>query len=53
VTRRTWRVTVTSIRSDLYQRMIKRLIAARKDAGVTRAELGRRIAQRQTFISKV
>ncbi|MDL2201380.1 helix-turn-helix transcriptional regulator [Brucella intermedia] len=32
--------------------MIKLLIAARKDAGITQAELGKRIGQRQTFVSK-
>ena len=29
------------------------MIQARKDAGITQAELGQRIGQRQTFISKV
>lgn len=33
--------------------MIERLIEARKSAGITQAELGRRIGQRQTFVSKV
>lgn len=28
------------------------LIAARKDAGITQVELGKRIGQRQTFVSK-
>ncbi|MFK0684333.1 helix-turn-helix domain-containing protein [Ochrobactrum sp. BD61] len=28
------------------------LIAARKDAGITQTELGKRIGQRQTFVSK-
>lgn len=32
--------------------MIELLIAARKDAGITQAELGKRIKQRQTFVSK-
>lgn len=32
--------------------MIELLIAARKDAGITQAELGMRIKQRQTFVSK-
>lgn len=32
--------------------MIELLIQARKDAGVTQTELGRRIGQRQTFVSK-
>lgn len=33
--------------------MIELLAQARKDAGVTQEQLGRRIGQRQTFISKV
>lgn len=33
--------------------MIELLVEARRSAGVTQVELGRRIGQRQTFISKV
>lgn len=43
---------LSSIRSDLYRRMIDLLIAARKDAGLTQAEVGARLGQRQTFVSK-
>lgn len=43
---------MSSLRSDLYQRIIELLVQARKDAGVTQAELGKRIGQRQTFVSK-
>ena len=43
---------VSSIRSDLYKRMIELLVQARKDAGVTQVELGKRLGQRQTFVSK-
>lgn len=43
---------MSSIRSDLYRRMIELLVQARKDAGVTQVELGKRIGQRQTFVSK-
>jgi transcriptional regulator with XRE-family HTH domain len=32
--------------------MIELLVQARKEAGVTQEELGRRIGQRQTFVSK-
>jgi len=32
--------------------MIDLLVQARKDAGITQAELGKRIGQRQTFVSK-
>ena len=45
--------TLSSIRSDLYWRIIELMIQARKDAGITQAELGQRIGQRQTFVSKV
>ena len=43
---------MTSIRHDLYLRMIERLIAARKDADLTQVDLGKRIGKRQTFVSK-
>src|SRR5690606_18451884 len=43
---------LSSIRSDLYRRMIELLVAARKDAGLTQAEVGERIGRRQTFVSK-
>ena len=42
---------LSSLRSDLY-RMIELLVQARKDAGITQIELGRRLGQRQTFVSK-
>ncbi|MET2829783.1 helix-turn-helix domain-containing protein [Mesorhizobium shangrilense] len=32
--------------------MIELLVEARKDAGVTQVELGKRIGRRQTFVSK-
>ena len=43
---------LSSIHAIVYGRMIDGLIAARKAANVTQAELGRRIGQRQTFVSK-
>lgn len=43
---------MSSIRSDLYKRMIDLLVQARKDAGITQTELGKRLGQRQTFVSK-
>lgn len=43
---------LSSIRSDLYRHMIELLIAARKHAGLTQAEVGARLNQRQTFVSK-
>jgi hypothetical protein len=42
---------LSSIRSDLYRHMIKLLVQAREDAGFAHAELGKRIGQRQTFVS--
>ena len=44
---------LSSIRSDLYRRMIELLVQARKDADITQVELGKRLGQRQTFVSKV
>ena len=32
--------------------MIELLVAARKDAGLSQVELGKRLGQRQTFVSK-
>jgi hypothetical protein len=43
---------LSSLRSDLYQRLIELLVQARKDAGITQVELGKRLGQRQTFVSK-
>ena len=43
---------MSSIRSDLYRRIIELLVQARKDAGITQVELGKRLGQRQTFVSK-
>lgn len=43
---------LSSLDLDLYQNMIDRLIAARRDAGLTQVDLGRLIGQRQTFVSK-
>ncbi|OYR07986.1 helix-turn-helix domain-containing protein [Brucella thiophenivorans] len=43
---------MSSFQPELYNTMIELLIAARKNAGITQVELGKRIGQRQTFISK-
>lgn len=32
--------------------MVELLVEARKDASITQAELGKRLGQRQTFVSK-
>lgn len=47
-----WRFPLSSLQPDLYRRMIELLVAARKEAGLTQAELGKRLGQRQTFVSK-
>lgn len=43
---------LSSLRSDFYLRIIELLVLARKDAGITQVELGKRLGQRQTFVSK-
>jgi len=43
---------LTSTHTDFYRRLIASLIKARKDAGLTQAEVAQRIGQRQTFVSK-
>lgn len=43
---------LSSLRSDLYLRMIELLVQARKDAEITQVELGKRLGRRQTFVSK-
>lgn len=43
---------LSSLEPDLYRRLIELLVQARKDAGMTQAELGKRLGQRQTFVSK-
>ena len=47
-----WRFPLSSLQPDLYRRMIELLVAARKEAWLTQAELGKRLGQRQTFVSK-
>jgi transcriptional regulator with XRE-family HTH domain len=44
---------LSSFRPELYRRIIELLIEARKEAGMTQAELGKRLGQRQTVISKI
>ncbi|TGV08745.1 XRE family transcriptional regulator [Mesorhizobium sp. M8A.F.Ca.ET.173.01.1.1] len=43
---------MSSLRSDLYRRLIELLVQARKDAGITQVELGKRLGLRQTAVSK-
>ncbi|MGN7805794.1 helix-turn-helix domain-containing protein [Ensifer sp. 22521] len=47
-----WRSDLSSFHAIVYGRMIDGLIAARKAANITQVELGERIGQRQTFVSK-
>ncbi|MEI3855882.1 MULTISPECIES: helix-turn-helix domain-containing protein [unclassified Ensifer] len=47
-----WRTNLSSFHAIVYGRMIDGLIAARKAANITQVELGERIGQRQTFVSK-
>ncbi|UXS05588.1 helix-turn-helix domain-containing protein [Agrobacterium tumefaciens] len=44
---------MSSFAPEIYRRIIAQLIAARKDAGLTQADIGQRIGQRQTVISKI
>jgi transcriptional regulator with XRE-family HTH domain len=44
---------VRSTHSAPYQRLLGRLRQARREAGLTQAEVGRRIGARQAFVSKV
>lgn len=46
------RSNLSSLYPKLYQRLIDLLIQARKNAGITQVELGKRIGRRQTFVSK-
>ncbi len=43
---------MSSLYPEFYQRLIDLLIEARKGAGITQVELGRRLGKRQTFVSK-
>lgn len=43
---------MASIYREQYEKIIARLIRARKDAGLTQVELAERLGQRQTFVSK-
>jgi transcriptional regulator with XRE-family HTH domain len=43
---------LSSLYPEFYQRLIDLLIEARKGAGITQVELGRRLGKRQTFVSK-
>lgn len=43
---------VTSLRSKEYQDFISRLIDARKEKGVTQAELAEQLGKPQSFVSK-
>jgi DNA-binding XRE family transcriptional regulator len=44
---------LSSLDVDLYRRIIELFVSARRDADVTQQELGKRLGQRQTVISKI
>lgn len=44
---------MSSFHAIVYGRLIDALVAARKSANLTQAELGERIGARQTFVSKI
>jgi transcriptional regulator with XRE-family HTH domain len=46
-------VQVSPVTSPEYQRMLERLRQARRDAGLTQAQVAERLGLRQTFVSKV
>lgn len=41
-----------SVFTERYRRLLRALVEARESKGMTQAELGRRLAQDQTFVSK-
>lgn len=43
---------MSSLDPDLYRKLIELLVQARKEAGITQVELGKRLGLRQTFVSK-
>lgn len=43
---------MASTQPELYESLLRTLIQARKNAGITQVELAARIGQRQTFVSK-
>ena len=43
---------MVSIYADEYREIIKALVRARKDAGITQQQLAATLGQRQTFVSK-
>lgn len=47
-----WRPTLTSTYSDTYQRLLSALRQARKEAGVTQAQLAVKLEKPQSFVSK-
>ncbi|WP_335327570.1 helix-turn-helix transcriptional regulator [Rhizobium sp. 42MFCr.1] len=46
-------MALSSFDRILYRRLIELLVEARRRANITQVELGRRIGQRQTVISKI
>jgi transcriptional regulator with XRE-family HTH domain len=44
---------MTSIHSKEYKELIKRLVKARKEAGLTQKEVAKKLKQHQSYISKI
>ena len=42
-----------SFSPEIYHRLVELLISARKSAALTQTDVGMRIGQRQTFVSKI
>lgn len=45
--------SMSTIHSEEYQAMIKKLIKARKEAGFTQVEVAKKLGVHQSFISKI
>ena len=43
---------MSSVHTERYQRLLAMLVQARKDAGLTQAEVARRLGKPQSFVSK-
>jgi transcriptional regulator with XRE-family HTH domain len=41
-----------SVRSPLYRRLLRALVAARKDAGLTQTEIAARLRRPQSYVAK-
>jgi ribosome-binding protein aMBF1 (putative translation factor) len=53
VTSTKWRTLMKSIYSQSYRVLLDRIAKARKDAGISQAELAKRLDRPQSFVSKI